>query len=82
MSTSSEQVQVSFSEDQLARLRAIAAERGVSLGTLIREAVVETCLGRGQMARLEAVRRMAELEFPVADWEQMERESVSAVNLD
>ena len=82
MSTSSEQVQVSFSQDQLARLRAIAAERGVSLSALIREAVVETYPVHEQMDRLEAVQRMAELKLPVGDWDQLEQESMPAVNPD
>ena len=82
MSTLSERVQVLFSAAQLARLRAIAAERGASLGSLIREAAVETYLVHEQTDRLEAVERMAELELPVADWEQMEQESVPEINLD
>lgn len=49
---------------------------------LVREAVEELYLERRQQERLEAVRCMAAMNFPVADWEQMERESMPEASND
>lgn len=76
MSALSKRVQVLFSPEQVTRLQAIARAQGESLGSLIRKAVEDTYLRHEQQRRLDAVRRMAALSLPVADWEQMERESV------
>lgn len=76
MPTFTERVQVLLSVEQVMRLRAIAQAQDASLGALIRNAVDEIYLRPEQTARMEAVRRMAALSLPVADWEQMERESV------
>ena len=69
-------VQVIFSRDQFARLQAIAQTQGESLDALIREAVKKVYLEHDSQERLEAVRRMAAMSLPVANWEQMERESL------
>lgn len=76
MSALSKRVQVLFSPEQVTRLQAIARAQGETLGSLIRKAVEDTYLRHEQQRRLDAVRRMAALSLPVADWEQMERESV------
>ena len=76
MPTFTERVQVLLSPEQLTRLRAIAQAQDESLGALIRKAVEEVYLRHEQEARLEAVQRMAALSLPVADWEEMERDSV------
>jgi ribbon-helix-helix CopG family protein len=56
------------------RLRQIAAERGISLGALIREAIDEK-LARGRDVRGEAFRRLLEAEpMPVDDWPVMKKE--------
>jgi hypothetical protein len=68
-------VLVRFSPEEVDRLRAIAEARGESLAGIIREAVTETYFRPGETERLEAVRLMGEMRLPVADWEQMERES-------
>jgi hypothetical protein len=75
MSTLTKRVQVLFSAEQFSRLQAIAQAQGRSLGALVREAVEETYFQQEERGRLEAVQRMAALRLPVADWEQMERES-------
>jgi predicted DNA-binding protein len=56
------------------RLRRIAAERGVSLGALIREAIDEK-LARVQDARAEAAERLLAADpMPVDDWPVMKEE--------
>jgi predicted transcriptional regulator len=72
----SARVQVLFDPAQVARLQAIAESQGRSVGALIREAVERTYLDRDRAERVAAVDQMARLSLPVADWEQMERESV------
>ena len=72
----SQPVEVRFLPEQVTRLRAIAQAKGTSLDSLIRRAVEDAYLEPDRQAKLEAVRRMAALSLPVADWEQMERESV------
>ena len=68
-------VQVLFDPSQVARLQTIAESEGRSVGALIRDAVERTYLDGDRSDRLAAVERMAALSLPVADWEQMERES-------
>ena len=68
-------VQVLFDPVQVARLQALAESEGRSVGALIREAVERAYLDPDRAARLDAVEQMARLALPVADWQQMERES-------
>lgn len=75
-------VQVLLSSDQHKRLETLASRRGTSVGALIREAIEKLYIQPDQEERLKAVRRMAELELPVSDWEQMERESVGGCEVD
>lgn len=72
----SRRVQVLFSEPQIQQLQVIAEARGESVGALIRQAVDTVYLHGERARRLEAVRQMAAMSLPVADWEQMERESI------
>jgi predicted transcriptional regulator len=72
----SARVQVLFEPAQVARLQAIAESQGRSVGALIRDAVERTYLDRDRAERVAAVDQMARLSLPVADWEQMERQSV------
>jgi hypothetical protein len=56
------------------RLREIAAQRGISMGALIREAIDEK-LSRTQDARAQAFTRLLEAEpMPVDDWPAMKEE--------
>jgi hypothetical protein len=71
-----------FSDDELNRLQTIARARGVSLPSLIRTAVEEAFLRPPVDRRLAAVERLAALALPVADPEQMERESAREFPLD
>ncbi len=78
MPTLTRRVQVLLSPEQYEQLAALARTRGMSVGALIREALERGYLQhRPSEHALEAVRRLAALELPVADWEQMEREATS-----
>lgn len=76
MPTLTRRVQVLLSPEQYERLAALARARGTSVGALIREAVEQLYSQSGEEERLQAVRQMSALHLPVADWEQMERESM------
>ena len=76
MPTFTKRVQVLLSPQQLQRLQDIADARGESVGALIRQAVDMVYLKGDHERRRDAVRRMAAMSLPVADWEQMERESI------
>jgi len=76
MATLTRRVQILLSRQQHERLEALARARDVSVGELIRRAVEETYVAATPDERVDAVKRMAALRLPVADWEQMERESV------
>jgi hypothetical protein len=54
----------------------VAEARGESVGELIRRAVDEVYFQGERERRRAAVKRMAAMSLPVADWEQMERESI------
>jgi hypothetical protein len=75
MAQYTERIQVLVAPAQLARLRAIARRQRRSVGALVREAVETTYFGDDTERRLAAAERLADLRLPVADWEQMERES-------
>jgi len=77
MPTLTRRVQVLLSPEQYERLTALARARGTSIGALIRQAVDQLLHAPGgEEERLQAVRKMSALRLPVADWEQMERESM------
>lgn len=82
MSLLTQRVLIRFSLDEMERLRTLAKTRGESLAALIRGAVAETYLRNVDPERVDAVRRMAEMRLPVADWEQMERESAEENSVD
>ncbi len=75
MPTLTRRVQILLSPQHYERLEALARARGTSIGTLIRHAVEALYLQSDEHERLQAVRRLSTLRLPVADWEQMERES-------
>ena len=82
MPTLTKRVQVLLSPQQLQRLQDIADARGESVGALIRQAVEMVYLQGDHERRRDAVRRMAAMSLPVADWEQMERESIRWCSVD
>jgi hypothetical protein len=70
----SHRTQLLLEDDVHRRLREMAAQRGISMGALIREAVDEK-LSRAQDERAEAFRRVLEAEpMPVQDWPVMKRQ--------
>lgn len=74
MPSLSRRTQLLLDDDLHGRLRQIAAERGISLGALIREAIDEK-LARVQDVRAEAFRQLLEAEpMPVDDWPVMKKE--------
>ncbi len=76
MAEYTERIQVLVAPDQLARLRALGYRQQRSVGSLIREAVERVYFAEDADLRLAAVERLAAMNLPVSDWEQMERESV------
>ncbi len=66
--------QILFPEDEYRRLKAAAQEQRRSVGSLVREAVAKQFGDEARQKRLDAVRRLASLNAPVADWPQMEEE--------
>ena len=76
MATLTKRVQVLLDPFQYQRLDEIARQRNRSVGALIREAIDQVYLQSVVDERLEAVRALAAMQLPVADWEQMEQESV------
>lgn len=76
MAVYTERIQVLVAPAQLARLRAIARRQRTSVGALVREAVEAKYFESDTERRVAAVERLAAMSLPVADWEQMERESV------
>ena len=80
MSSSATRVEVEFAPEQLTQLQSIAQARGESLDSLIQKAVEEVYLQHERQERLEAVHCIAAFRLAVADWEQMERESVDTRN--
>jgi predicted transcriptional regulator len=79
MTTLTKRVQVFLNPFQYQRLDEIARQRNRSMEALIREAVDQVYLQSTTDERLEAVQALAAMQLPVADWEQMERESVEEI---
>jgi hypothetical protein len=77
MATLSKRVQILLPPEQYSRLQAIARSEGESVGSLIRHAIEDVYFRSEEQDRLDAVRRLGAMSLPVADWEQMERESLS-----
>jgi adenylylsulfate kinase-like enzyme len=67
-----------FPPDLHERLSRLAEKRGTSLGDLVRKAC-ERQYGLSTKARLEAVRQLATMSFPVGDPGAMKRESIPRV---
>ncbi len=68
-----ERTQVLLTPAQKKRLELIAKQRGVSLGSLIREAV-EHYSPPPQKEKEDVLEAMFKLNAPVAEWNQMEAE--------
>jgi hypothetical protein len=76
MPTLTRRTQLLLDDDLHQRLREIAAERGISLGALIREAIDEK-LASAQDDRAKAIDELLAAEpMPVDDWPVMKQEIV------
>jgi plasmid stability protein len=74
MSLLTRRTQLLLDDDLHRRLRETAAERGISLGALIREAIDEK-LSRVQEARAKAIDKLlAASPMPVDDWPVMKKQ--------
>jgi plasmid stability protein len=72
--------QLLLDDDLHRRLRESAAQRGISMGALIREALDEK-LSRTQDARAEAIDRLLAAEpMPVEDWPIMKKRMIEDMN--
>ena len=65
-----------FSPEVHRRLARLAAQRGTSLGDLVRSACEREYGAPSREEKVAAVRRLAGLKLPVADPRKMKRESV------
>ncbi len=76
-------VQVLLTEDRYQRLRQLAQERGCSVSRLVREAVTARYPApTPRERRIAAAKRMLEMNLPVSDWPQMEKEIIRGFLLD
>jgi hypothetical protein len=79
MRTYTKRLQILFPPTLLDHLQVLARERRTSVANLIRTAVEQVYFPdrRSAITPLDAVRRLAAMDLPVSDWEQMEVESVA-----
>jgi len=77
MPTYTKRLQILLPPHMWDRLRVLARERRTSVAELIRDAVERVYFPDQSLAPLDAVRRLGAMNLPVADWEQMEAESVT-----
>ena len=73
MATLTERLEVRLERHQLRQLKQQARQHGVSVAQLVRQAI-ELFLKEDREARLGAAERLCQIEAPIADWDQMERE--------
>lgn len=63
-----------FSPKTYRQLERVAKEQSTSVADLVRRAAIQCYLVPDRRTRMEAVRALAAMQLPVADWPQMERE--------
>lgn len=79
MSTYCKRAQVLFTEEQYRLLSELAQTVQKSIGTIIRESMVETILAQiKQQKRKEAGRRICSMNLPTIEWEDFKKELVKA----
>ena len=73
----SKRLQVLLPEEEFARIQSVASSQHIAVGEFVRRELRKSCetLGaRSVEAKLKAIRKAAEYNFPTADIEQMNAE--------
>ena len=76
MSTLTKKATILFPPKVYQQLERVARKAGTSVAQLVRQATIQQYLLPDREARMEAVKALAAMNLPVADWPQMEREIV------
>jgi len=71
-------LEIRLDPEYLAKLKAEAKEKNTSVGSLVRESI-ENRYQITNEDRIKAVEKMATINAPVADWEQMKKEIESGL---
>lgn len=71
----SKKTTILFPQDLHQRLSLLAAQKGISLGELVRSACIQKYGNVSRKDRVDAVLSLAELELPVGDTQQMKKQS-------
>jgi len=74
--------QLLLDDDLHRRLRETAAERGISMGALIREAIDEKLTGAQERRSLAYAKLLAAKPMPVEDWPVMKRQLIEDMYAD
>ncbi len=77
MEALTERFEIRLSRHTLQALRLEAQQRSVSMARLVREAI-DLLLEEDRRAKLRAAESLFEVGAPVAEWEQMKQEIVTA----
>lgn len=76
MQTLTKKTTILFPPKVYQHLERVAKKEGTSVAHLVRQAAIQRYLLPDRTARLEALKALASMQLPVADWPQMEREIV------
>ena len=74
MQTLTKKATILFSPAVYRKLERVAEREGTSVAHLIRQAAIQCYLVPDRRTRMEAVKALAAMQLPVADWPTMERE--------
>ncbi len=66
-------LEIRLQPEKLQMLKDEAARKNTSVGGIVREAIESYCAVSAE-EKLEAVRKLAELKAPAANWDDMKRE--------
>lgn len=76
MAKLTKRAQILFSKDKYALLEKVAYKRKKSVSTLVREAVEEKYLAKEAGKKEEIIKRLAAMNLPVGEPEEMEEEII------
>lgn len=77
MSRLTKRLEILFPEDLAEYLKQLAEREGCSVGTLVREAVLEKYTATSRQEKMAAAERLCALEAPCGDWEDIENEIIA-----